>query len=125
MGNPGHWEHLRPSGEGAEGDFFPALFEGQGDGVPERGFTCLQVKQAVLALSDPTQTAPENWTASYVITGHLVTALRGQVELQMADHSACLRESRTAVWQQGQQREEEALVATMEGAPVQRVRQLR
>ena len=40
--------------------FVPALFEGLGDGVPERGVTRLPVKQAVLALPNPTQTAPEN-----------------------------------------------------------------
>ena len=100
----------------------PALFEELGESVLEREDTRLPVKQAGLVLSDPTQTAPENWTASYVITGNLVTALRGQVELQMADHSACLRDGRTSVRQRGQQRAEEALTATLEGAPVQRAR---
>ena len=52
--------------------FVPALFEGLGEGVPERGVTCLSVKQAVLALPKPTQTAPENCTASCVVIGHLV-----------------------------------------------------
>ena len=77
--------------------FAPALFEVLGEGSPERGFSCLPVKQAGLALSDPTQTAPKNLTAG-VITGHLVPALRGQVEFQTLDHSACLREGCTAVW---------------------------
>ena len=36
--------------------FVPELFEGLGDGVPERGFTRLPVKQARLALPNPTQT---------------------------------------------------------------------
>ena len=36
------------------------LFEGLGDGVPERGVTHLSVKQEGLALPDPSQTAPEN-----------------------------------------------------------------
>ena len=31
--------------------------------------TCLPIKQVGLSLPDPSQTAPENWTASYVITG--------------------------------------------------------
>ena len=34
------------------------------------------MKQAGLALPDPTMTSPENWTASCVITGNIVTALR-------------------------------------------------
>ena len=66
--------------------FVPALFEGLGDGAPERGVTRLPEKQAGLALPDQTQTAPENWTASCVITGNLVAELRGQVELRTADH---------------------------------------
>ena len=68
-----------------------ALFEGLGDGVPERGVTCLPVKQAVLALPDPTQTAPENWMASCVITVDHVAALRVQVKFQTAYHLTCLR----------------------------------
>ena len=71
--------------------FVPELFEGLGDGVLERRVTCLTVKQAGLALPDPSQMAPENWTASCVITGHLVAALRGQVELRTVDHPSCLR----------------------------------
>ena len=82
--------------------FVPTLFEGMREGTPNRGVTCLPVKQVGLALSNPTLTAPENWTASCVITGHLVAALRGQVEFQKADHSAYLREGRTAVWRWSQ-----------------------
>ena len=55
---------------------------------------------------------------SCVITGHLVAALRGQVDFRMADHLACLREGRAAVRQIGQQRAEEDLTAILEGAPV-------
>ena len=93
-----------------------ALFEG----VPERGVIHLPVKQAGLALPDPAQMSPENWTASCVITGHLVVALRGHVEFRTADHSACLREGLMAVQQRIQKQAEEALTATLEGAPVQR-----
>ena len=96
----------------------PSLFHGLQEGVSERGFTRLPVKQVRLALPDPSQTAPENWTASYVITGHLVAALRGQVEFRTADHSACLREGWTPVRRRGQIRAEEALTAALEGAPV-------
>ena len=63
--------------------------------------------------------------ASCIITGNLVTALRGQVEFRTADHSACLWEVRTAVWRQSQQRSEESLATTLEGALVQIARQLR
>ena len=64
----------------------PALFEGLREGVPERGVTRLPVKQVGLALPNPSQTAPENWTASCVVTVHLVAALRVQVEFRTADN---------------------------------------
>ena len=48
--------------------FLPALFEGVGGGAPGRKITRLPVKQAGMALPDPTQTAPANWQASCVIT---------------------------------------------------------
>ena len=102
----------------------PALYEGLWEGVPERGITRLTVKQSGMALPDPIQTSPENWTASCVITGHLVAALRGQVEFRTADHSACLREGRTAVRRRGQIRAEEALTAALEGSPVLHARRL-
>ena len=95
-----------------------ALYEGLREGVPEQGITRLPVKQAGLALPDPTQTAPENWTASCVITGHLVAALRDQVEFRTAEHLDCLREGRAAVRRRGQSRAEEALTAALEGGPV-------
>ena len=62
-----------------------------------QGQARLPVKQAGLALPDSVQTAPENWTASCVIIGHLVAALKGQVVFRTADHSACLWKGRTAV----------------------------
>ena len=69
--------------------------------MTERRITHLTVKQARLAMPDPTQMAPENWTESCVITGNLFAALRGQVEFQTADDSAYLREGLTAVRRQG------------------------
>ena len=82
------------------------------------------MKQAGLALPDPTLTDPENWTASCFITGHLVAALRGQVEFRTADHSACIREGHTAVQRRIEHQAEEALAATIAGAPFQIAHQL-
>ena len=64
--------------------FVPDLFEGLGEGALERGVICLPVKQAGLDLPDPTMAAPENWMASCILTGHLVAALRVQVEFRTA-----------------------------------------
>ena len=122
---PGIREAFGPVKKALRETFMPEIFKGLGDGVPERGFTRLPVKQAELALPDPTKTAPENWTVYCVITGYLVVALRGQVEFRTADHSTCLQGGRAAVWRRVIQRAEEALAATLEGAPVQRARRLR
>ena len=78
-----------------------------------------------LDLPDPIQTDPENWTPSCVITGHLVAALRGQVEFRTADHSACFREGRTAVRKWGEIRAKEALTAALERAMVLQERHMR
>ena len=68
--------------------------------------------------------SPENWTVSCVITGHLVAALRGQVEFRTADQSACLREGRTDVRRCGYIRSEEALTSALEGPPVLHARHM-
>ena len=95
-------EAFGPVEEALREIFFPALFEGLRKGVSYREITRLPVNQAGLALPDPIQTAPENWTASCVITGYLVAALRGQVVFRTADHSACLWGGRVAVQHQGE-----------------------
>ena len=112
---PGIGNAFRPVETALKETFVPALFEVMVNGVPERRVALLPVKQAVLALPDPSQTAPDKWTASCVITGHLVASLRGQVEFRTADHSACLREGRMAVQRRGQRRAGEALMAALEG----------
>ena len=81
---------FRPLEQALRGAFIPVLFQVIREGTPGRGVTHLSVKQVGLALPDPTKTAPENWTASCVITGNLVTALRGQKDLLTADHSVYL-----------------------------------
>ena len=122
---PGIDDAFRPVEKALRETFVPALFERLGDGVPERGATRLPVKQAGLAIPEPSQTATENWMASCVITGNLVAALRGQVDFRTADQSACLQEGLTAVRQRGQRQVEEALTAALEGPPVQHARRMR
>ena len=57
---PGVGGAFRPVETALQETFMPALFEGLGKGVPERGVTHLPVKQVGLALPNPSQTAPEN-----------------------------------------------------------------
>ena len=47
--------------------FIQPLFKGATYQVPVRGITGLTVKQAGIALTDPTQTSEANYMASYVI----------------------------------------------------------
>ena len=84
--NPGIGDAFVPAEQALWETFLPAIFQGLGEGAPGRGVTHLPMKLAGLALLDLTKTSPENYTASYVITGHLVAALRGQVEFRTADH---------------------------------------
>ena len=87
---PGIGDAFRPVETALKENFVPALFEVLGDGVPEHGVTRLPVKQAGLALPEPSHTSPENWMASCVIEGHLVVTNRVQVKFRTADQSACL-----------------------------------
>ena len=74
--------------------FIPSLLQGLWEVTPGRGVTCLPVKKAGLDLPDLTKTASENWTASCVITWHLVSAIRGQEEFRKEDQSNYLQEGR-------------------------------
>ena len=85
----------------------------------------MPVKQAGMALPDPTRTASENWQASCVITGHLVSALRGQVPFRTADHAACLCDGRAAVRRQNVAKAMVSLETSIARAPVEVTRRLR
>ena len=94
---PGIGNEFGPVEEEIAKAFLPELFEGVGDRSPGREITRLPVKQAGMALQDTTLTVPENWQASCVIIGHLVSALGGQVPFRTADHVACLRDGQTRI----------------------------
>ena len=87
---PGIGDAIRPVEKALRETFFLYLFEGLRGGAPGRGVTRLPVKQAGLALPylTLTLTVHENWTASYVSIGHLITSLRFQLGFQTANHSA-------------------------------------
>ena len=54
----------------------------------------MPVKQDTISLSKPTRTAGGNWTASCIITGHLVMALRRTAEFRSGDHTLLMEEGR-------------------------------
>ena len=57
---PGVGDAFGPVETALKETFVPELFEGLREGVPEQGVTRLPVKQAGLAIPDPSQTDPEN-----------------------------------------------------------------
>ena len=61
--------------------------------------TGLPVKQAEIYLPDPTQTSRASWTASCVITRHLVTALHGATEFRSGGHELLMGEGRDEIRQ--------------------------
>ena len=67
--------------------FLAALFKMATSQIPRRLVTGLPFKQYGISLPESTQTAGVNWTASCIITGHIVAALRRTAEFRSGDHS--------------------------------------
>ena len=74
--------------------FLLNLFQEATYQIPGRAIIGMTVKQAGISLPDPTRTAGENWTASCMITGHLVAALRGTAKLWSGNHALLMGEGR-------------------------------
>ena len=72
----------------------PDPFQGATSQIPGRAITSLPFKQAGIYLPNPTQNAGENWTASCVITGHLVAELRRKAKVRYGNHSLLIGEGR-------------------------------
>ena len=64
-----------------------ALFREAISQIPGKAGTDMSVNQDGIALPDPTKIAGPNWTASYVITGHLVAALYWTADFWSGDHA--------------------------------------
>ena len=79
--------------------FLLALFQEATYQIPGRATTGLPVKQAGSALPKPTQTSEANWTASCVITGHLIVALGRTAEFRSGDHAPLMGEGREDIQQ--------------------------
>ena len=121
-GHHGQRIRLRTVVEGASGYFIAGPIPGIGrGGTKDRGHLSVSEKGGTTLL-EPTKTAPENWRASCVITGHLLAALRGQMEFRTADHLACIKEGRKVVWWRSAQKARESLAVTFTWYPVQGAR---
>ena len=67
--------------------FLLALFREAIYQIPGKAVTGLPVNQDRISLPDPTYISRYNWTASYVITGHLVAALYWTADFWSGDHA--------------------------------------
>ena len=77
--------------------FLPALFKGATSQIPDRAITGMPFKQTGIDLPNHTQTTGANWTASCVITGHLIAAPRGTAEFRPGYNALLIGEGREEI----------------------------
>ena len=77
--------------------FLSELFQGATAQIPRRAIIGLPVKQVGIKLPEPTWTTGANWTASCVITGHLVVAPHGTAKFKMGNHALLMGEGRDEI----------------------------
>ena len=77
--------------------FLQDFFQGATDQIRGRAITGLLVKQARIALPNPTRTAEEIWTASCDITGNLIVALCRTTESRSGEHALLMGEGREEI----------------------------
>ncbi len=84
------YEEFQDIGVALQETFLAALF---GDNITDnilRRIACLSVKKCGLAIPNPTETADTNWTASTVICGHLILAIRGMEVFSSTKHTSIM-----------------------------------
>ena len=67
-------------------------------------------------------TAQANWTASTVVTGHLVASLRGRVEFRSADHELMMKDGRAEIRRRNVAAAEERLKGELSRLPTKKMR---
>ena len=74
--------------------FLSEIFKSATVEVPLRGITRLLINQSGLDTPNQTLSDWENWTASCVVTGHLVKALHRKIEFKTGDHYIFLKDGK-------------------------------
>ena len=74
------------------------FFKGAESDISVWGVTQLPVKQVGIEIPDPTASAPDNWTASMVITVKLVASIKGLTEFKSGDYSQMLKDGQVDIW---------------------------
>ena len=97
MRHPKHIDGIIDGRGRVAGIFLLDLFQGSTTQIPVRAITSLPVKQAGIAIPNPTRIDGANWTASCVITGDLVAALCGTAEFRLGDHALLMGEGREEI----------------------------
>ena len=106
---PGIWMVFQAVEDELRDTFLLDLFQGGTPKTPRRTIIVMPLKQAGIALPDPTKTAGAKWTAYRVITGNLVIALRGTAEFRLGEHTLLMGEGREEIRRQHVEAEEKAL----------------
>jgi hypothetical protein len=97
--------------------FLPALFgEDITDNVLRR-ITNLPAKKAGLAIPNPMETVDMKWTASTVICGHLITAIRGIEKFWLTDHTSIMNVGKVKTWARYLSEPQEKLTSELQKLP--------
>ena len=91
---PNKGAEFQPVEDALQKAFLLSLLKGDTSQITGITVTGLTVKQYRITLPDPNHTARANWTASCVITGHLVVVLCGTAEFRSGYHALLMGEVR-------------------------------
>ena len=89
--------------------FIPALFGTELEDPAVRILSTLPVKEAGMAIPNPTKTARQNYNASTVAVGHLVQAIRGRDQFRPADHYSVIQSAKKATLERKQDQAKDTL----------------
>jgi hypothetical protein len=106
-------------------DFLPALFGVESVSDTQRQLASLPVKFAGLAIPDPTATAETNWSASTVICGHIIAAIRGTTIYRSADHLSVLKNGKAELRKRSLESSKQAMESILQTLPTGESRTIR
>ena len=89
---------FQPIEDALHNNFLLYLFMGATYQIPRRAVTGMPVNKAGTSLPYPTEISRSNWTASCVITGHLVPALHGTADFRSLYHTLFMGEGRDKIF---------------------------
>jgi hypothetical protein len=97
--------------------FLPALFGNESVDNTRRRLACLPVKCTGVALPDATKTAEQNRTASTIVCGHIVAALRGNEIFRSPEHKTIMSAGKAEIRKRNVTRDEGQMESILSGLP--------